>query len=182
MTVDTSEINEEFRSKIYFQKYPPKKIIDGVKLINIQNHIDEESDFSEIIKLNKDGSLELIPSFNLKQINRTKLQPNSIKAWHIHLKQNELWYVLPQYTLLVGLWDLRKNSPTKGYTMRMVLGGGVSNILFIPKGVAHGSANLTLSPIDMFYFVDETFNAKNPDEGRLHWDELGEDFWKPVRD
>ncbi|MBI2029030.1 dTDP-4-dehydrorhamnose 3,5-epimerase family protein [Candidatus Gottesmanbacteria bacterium] len=176
------ETIDKVRGKIYIQKYQAMNVIEGVKIVDLKNHLDEESDFGELLRLTDSGKLELFPNFSLKQINRTRLNPGSVKAWHVHFQQDELWYIFPSNSLIVGLWDIRARSKTQDVTMRMVLGGGNSQLLLIPKGVAHGSANISLNHVDMLYFTNQHFNSKDPDEGRINWDILGSDFWKPVRD
>ena len=98
------------------------------------------------------------------------------------MKQDDVFYLPPSDSLLVGLWDLRKSSPTNGVSMKITLGAGQSSLLFIPKGVAHGMINISGKDIDLFYFVNALFDPKNPDERRLSWDSLGEEFWTPSRD
>lgn len=177
-----SDLDETLSGKIYTQNYSSKKTIDGVKIIPLEKHLAEDGDFAEIIRLSENGELEQVQGFRLAQVNRTKLNPGSLKAWHLHFNQDELWYLIPTGLLFVGLWDVRKDSPTKGVAMRIVLGGGKSNLLFIPKGVAHGSANFSPEAVELFYFVNQKFNLANPDEHRIPWDSLGTDFWAPERD
>ncbi|MFZ5844971.1 MAG: dTDP-4-dehydrorhamnose 3,5-epimerase family protein [Patescibacteria group bacterium] len=179
---DLEDLDSSVRSKIYTQDYTPKAPIEGVKIIKLVNHVGEDGDFSEIMKLDSHGEVEGLPGFKLAQINRTKLGPQSVKAWHLHLKQDEIWYVSPHYEVFVGLWDIRQNSRTRGATMRFTLGGGNSQLLFIPRGVAHGTANFTYELNQLYYFVNEKFNPQDPDEKRLPWDALGANFWQPERD
>lgn len=176
------DIKAESHIKIYFQQYHSVKFIQDVKIINLKNNIDEEGDFCEILRLGNIGEVEQLSGFTLKQINRTKIYPQGVKAWHIHFKQDELWYVIPPSSLLVGLWDLRKKSKTSGLTQRIVLGGDNSQLLLIPRGVAHGSANFLSHNVEIYYFVNQYFNPQNPDEGRIPWNSLGKDFWAPKRD
>lgn len=180
LTLD--DIDEQIKGKVYSQDYSKKETIDGVKTITLKHYPSEEGDFGEIIRLAPNGELEQVPGFKLAQVNRTYLFPGSIKAWHLHLKQDEIWYLPPNRDLFLGLWDVRRDSPTNGTLSRMVLGGGKSELLFIPRGVAHGSANFTLVDANLFYLVNEQFDPKNPDEMRIPWDAAGSDFWKPVRD
>ena len=155
-----------------------KKGIEGVQRLTIPNFTGEQGDFSEVIRLNESGEVEAIPGFKLRQINRSHLFPDSIKAWHLHFKQNEIWYVAPHYTLFVGLYDARDNSPTKEQSMRITLGCGKSELLLIPKGVAHGLKTFSHQPINLYYLVDQQFNLEDPDERRLPWDFLGAEFWE----
>lgn len=176
------DLNKKFRAQIYTQDYSKKTLIDGVKLIDLDVHVGEEGDLSEIIKINSQGEIDAVPGFKIVQINRTKLYPASIKAWHLHLDQDEIWYVIPSNQLFVGLWDLRSRSKTSGQTMRFILGGGKSQLLFIPRAVAHGSANFSKESVELFYFINQKFDETRPDEKRLHWDALGASFWSPSRD
>lgn len=176
-----NDLDSKFRDKTYTQSYEPKKEIEGVKRVQLKNFLADEGDFGEVLRISS-GELEALPGFKIAQINRTRVVPGGLKAWHLHFKQDEIWYVLPSNQLLVGLWDVREQSPTKGQTMRFVLGGGQSTLLFIPKGVAHGYTNLSNKDAEMFYFVDNQFDAKIPDENRLPFDSLGKEFWQPERD
>ena len=63
--------------------------------------------------------------------------------------------------------------------MRVLLGGGASKLLYIPRGVAHGCSNFYKKSTELFYFVSSRFDINNPDERRLNWDILGSDFWSP---
>lgn len=167
--------------KVYLQNYHRKQIIKDVKIITLKNIPGEEGDFGEILRLKK-GFLESVPGFEVVQMNRTNLVPRSIKAWHLHLEQDEIWYVRPSDHVLIGLWDMREDSPTNGITMRHVLGGGASQLIYIPHGVAHGSSVLIERSIELYVFVNRQFDINKPDERRIPWDTLGEDFWSPKRD
>lgn len=176
------DVDETVRSKIYTQSYTTTPKIEGVRIIPVENHLGEDGDFSEIIRLNEKGELHNVSGFKLVQVNRTYLFSKSVKAWHVHFKQDEIWYLPPIHSLFVGLWDIRKNSPTKNVTMRLTLGGGISSLLYIPSGVAHGSANFLERPVNLFYLVNKLFDMNDPDEQRIPWDTKGSEFWLPVRD
>ncbi len=175
------DIDEKSQGQIYIQDYSAKPKIDGVKIIPIKNFVGEDGDFSEIIRLSN-GKIEGLEDMEIKQVNRSRLLPGSIKGWHLHFEQEDIFYLPPSDSLLVGLWDLRKNSESKGTSMKITLGAGASSLLFIPRGVAHGMVNISGEPIDLFYFVSGQFDLKNPDERRLPWDSLGADFWTPTKD
>ncbi len=177
-----SDLDPTYKDKIYSQKYEDTVYIDGVKTISLLRHASEDGDFSELFRINEQGELLSVPGFKLMQVNRTQLHGNVIKAWHIHLNQNEIWYVNPEAALLVGLLDLRNDSPTRGKVMRLTAGVGKTELLLIPQGVAHGSANLKQESAIIWYFIDQQFDKSNSDELRLPWDTLGANFWKPVRD
>lgn len=172
----------EVPQKLYTQAYKEKVDIEGVSLISLKNNVGEDGDLGEVIRTTDNGEVEQIPGFKIAQINRTKLYSGAIKGWHVHFRQEDVWFVLPSSHLIVGLWDLRKSSKTKGSVMRLALGGGNSQLLFIPRGVAHGSVNISQKEAEVFYFVNKKFNIEDPDEKRLPWDSLGVDFWTPKKD
>ncbi len=176
-----NDIDEKSRGEIYVQDYSAKPTIDGIKIIPVKNFIGEDGDFSEIIRM-ENGTVTGIEDFEVVQINRSRLLPGSIKGWHLHFQQEDIFYLPPSDSLLVGLLDLRKDSKTNGVMMKITLGAGQSSLLYIPRGVAHGMANLSNQDIELFYFVNQKFDAKNPDERRLPWNSVGEDFWQPKKD
>ncbi|MDO8686726.1 MAG: dTDP-4-dehydrorhamnose 3,5-epimerase family protein [Candidatus Berkelbacteria bacterium] len=177
-----SDIDSEISSKVYTQDYSKKQLIDGVKIVDLKNFAGEDGNFSELLRIGENGETEGFPGFKISQINKSKINPKAIKAWHLHFKQDEIWFVSPSKSLLVGLWDVREKSETKDVSLRIILGEGSSKLIFIPKGVAHGCSNTSLEPVDLFYFVSEKFNPQSPDEQRIKWDSLGEDFWSPQKD
>lgn len=177
LTVD--DLDQKLREKVTTQDYASTSIKD-VKIISITNYVGEGGDFSELMRITN-GESEVVPGFKLEQISRAKVIPGSIKAWHIHLNQTDVWYVAPDSQLFVGLWDIRENSETNGVKMRLNIGGGNSKLVVIPPGVAHGCANFTNEDVDLVYFTSEKFNSKNPDEKRLPWNEIP-NFWEPTKD
>ena len=175
------DIEGKYHKKLFVQDYGKKQLIDGVKIIEVKNFIGEDGDFSELMRLTQTGESEQFPGFFLRQMSRSKIMPGSIKAWHIHFAQEDIWHILPEDHLLVGLWDVRKDSPTNGVTMRIALGGGKGHLVYIPRGVAHGGANYGNKPATILYFVNSQFNIDNPDEIRLPWNEHGDTFWEPIK-
>lgn len=176
------DIDEKVGEKIYTQAYKPKKVIDGVSIVTLKSMSGEDSDFTELMRVNSQGESENFPGFHIAQINRSTQIAGSVKAWHLHLAQDELWYVTDESRLLTGLWDIRKNSPTYGVTMRIPMGGSTHKMVYIPRGVAHGAANLTNTTATILYFMNGQFNIEDPDERRIPWDTQGADFWQAQRD
>jgi len=177
-----TDIDTSVRDQVYTQDYSQKPVIDGVRFLTIKNMTGEDGDFCEILRFGPQGKLTEIPGFTAAQINHSTQFSGSVKAWHLHFLQNEIWFVPPASDLLVGLWDVRNDSPTKGVTMRFAMGGGQARAVYIPHGVAHGSANLSETRSTIIYVVDQQFDSKNPDEHRIPWDAKGADFWHAQRD
>ncbi len=171
-----NDIDKKYRGKVFVQDYSKKSPIEGVQIKELRNMVGEDGDFSELMRLTPSGESEAFPGIQIRQINRSKMLPGAIKAWHLHFAQDEIQSVVPEDHLVVGLWDMREKSPTKGVSMKLVLGGGKAHMIFIPKGVAHGYMNVSQNPATILYFVSQQFDLENPDERRLPWDSL-KGFW-----
>jgi dTDP-4-dehydrorhamnose 3,5-epimerase len=173
-----SAIGAEYDKDLSVQDYTKKPTIEGVQLINLNMFVDDGGALAEIVRFDNEGRLQLIPEFQVKQSTFSQVLPGVIKAFHLHYNQEDVWFILPGDRLLIGLFDARKDSPTYKKEMRFVMGAGRAQILYIPRGVAHGMANPYDKTANMIYFVNQCFNAETPDEHRLPWDTLGADFWE----
>jgi dTDP-4-dehydrorhamnose 3,5-epimerase len=171
-------IGNDFSNDLSVQDYSKKPTIEGVQLINLTYFIDDGGSLTEIVRLDDQGNLQILPEFKVRQSTFSQMLPDTIKAFHLHYNQEDVWFINPTDRLLIGLFDARKNSPTYNNSMRFVLGAGRAQILYIPRGVAHGLANVWKAPASMIYFVNQQFDPNNPDEHRLPWDTLGKDFWE----
>jgi dTDP-4-dehydrorhamnose 3,5-epimerase len=171
-------IGESHIKQITTQSYAKSPQIQGVEIKELPFYLTEDGSFLEIVRFHDDGTLKDFPHFSPKQISQAVLLPGSIKAFHLHYNQADLWFIHPRCQFLVGLFDVREDSDTYEFQMRITLGGGKARLLYIPPGVAHGLANLTQEKQSMIYFTDQFFDASNPDEHRLSHDYLGTDFWE----
>lgn len=171
------DIDGKQEKKVFVQDYSKKPVIEGVQIFELRNMIGEDGDLTELARFTESGEHEQFPGFQIRQINRSLVMPGSLKAWHLHFNQDDIWHVLPHERLTIGLWDVRKDSPTKNVTMKLPVGGGRSYLVHIPRGVAHGAVNHSQNPATILYFVNQQFDNNNPDERRLAWDSLGEEFW-----
>jgi dTDP-4-dehydrorhamnose 3,5-epimerase-like enzyme len=173
--LDKPEVSAKFGTKVTRQTYEERKSVADVKLIDFNFYADDGGDFHEIARISG-NTTNLLDGFQIRQINRSRFNPGLVKAFHLHLRQDEVWAVHPLDRLLVGLIDVRKGSATEGESMRLVLGGGKAKFLYIPRGVAHGGMALEGKPVDVVYIMNEHFSGQ--DELRLPWNTLGDDFWE----
>lgn len=173
------DLMKELQKDYSKQDYSKKPVIDGVEMKELPLFRDDGGYFVELSRFAKERPTEF-PEFSLEQMNFSEMLPGVIKAAHLHLKQEDIWFVPPSDRLLVGLMDCREDSPTNGEKMRIVMGAGRAEVLYIPRGVAHGAANLWDKPAHIIYFVNNQFDPdpENSDEGRLPWDIYGKGFWE----
>ena len=174
---DRTWLGPAYREAVSTQSYTGRPRIEGMTLIDLPVFSDEGGDFCEVTRFNPDGTLVLVPGYRPAQISYSFMEPGQIKAFHLHRNQDDLWFVPPAHRLLVGLLDVRDGSPTAQLSMRLVLGAGKGRLLLIPRGVAHGVANLGASSGSILYLTNAAFNPDDPDEHRLPHDLLGSDFW-----
>ena len=114
--------------------------------------------------------------FKIRQSNMSFIAAGSKRFWHIHPHQNEIWTT--NSTLLVGLVDLRADSPTHGQKTKIVL--SPDKALYIPHGVAHGLINPNSFPVTLVYFADQMFKADaETEEHRIDPNQLPFDFVEP---
>lgn len=159
------------------QSYAREAPIEGVKLIELRRFSEDGGSFAELLRL-ADGEVEGLAGFEVAQVNYSDMEPGAIKAWHVHFQQEDLWFVPPVGKLLVGLHDVRKGAASAGVSRRFVMGDGRAQLLLIPRGVAHGAANLTGQRQILMYFVNSRFSADEPDEHRVDPFFFGRAFWE----
>ena len=176
------ELNAAAQSAFGYQDYSAKDRIDGVEIVDLRRFNDDGGAITELGRLTQGvhGQLE---GFEVKQLNFSTIEPGVVKAFHLHHRQTDVWYVPPTDRLLLVLHDARKGSPTEGLTMRLMLGDGNNRLIRIPPGVAHGCTNLGDKTASIIYFVDVQFSVEPDecDEGRLPWDYCGAEVWDIIK-
>ena len=176
------DFSRDAKRAFQLQSYGAAPGIDGVALLPLTRHTDDGGSLTELARLT-DGQAAGLEGFTVRQVNFSEVAPGAIKAFHLHVRQTDVWYVPPGDRMLVVLLDARHGSPTEGARMRLVLGDGASRLLRIPPGVAHGVRNLATAAGRIVYFTDLHFSAEpsSSDEGRLPWDFAGADVWEVAR-
>lgn len=157
--------------------------IDGVKIKTLKVWKDkpdldqpnvEPGIFMEVLRDDDD----LMKRFG--QSNFTIANKGTIKAFHWHKYQDDLWFLATGRAAIV-LYDQREGSKTKGATEVIYGGKDDYKLVTIPVGVVHGYKVLSDDPCLLFYHVTKAYNPENPDEERIdpfdktinfNWDEV----------
>jgi len=145
-------------------------MIHGVEIKELTTHTDERGFFCEVIR----ASDSIFPE-GFGQWSHTMSYQGVAKAWHVHQRQVDWWYVAVG-TIKAALYDTRPASPTHGETQELLMGEGQpAVVLKIPPGVAHGYRVLN-GPAHVFYIVSHEYDGT--DEGRIPHDdaEIGYDW------
>ena len=133
--------------------------IDGVVVKRLVTHSDERGFFREVMR-ETDEDFE-----RFGQWSHSLMYPGVTKAWHIHRRQTDWWYVIG--AIKVALYDTREDSATKGQLMEFLMGDREATCLKIPPGVAHGCRALVLS--HLLYITSNVYSPE--DEGRIPHDD-----------
>jgi dTDP-4-dehydrorhamnose 3,5-epimerase len=176
------DLTPEAKRAFQTQSYAPAPRIDGVEIVELKRFADDGGSMTELARL-ADGHPQAFAGFTVRQINYSEVEPGAIKAFHLHQRQTDVWYVPPTDRMLMVLVDVRQGSTTEGARMRFTLGAGASRLLRIPPGVAHGVRNLAAAAGRIIYFTDVHFSPEPAtcDEGRLPWDHAGAEIWDVTR-
>ena len=175
-------VNDAAKRAFSLQDYTALPPIAGVEIVELRRYHDDGGAFTELGRLSG-GVHAAFPGFEVRQVNYSEMDPGVIKAFHLHRRQTDVWFVPPADKILLVLLDARAGSTTENAHRRLVLGDGTSRLVRIPPGVAHGARNLAPTRGRIIYFVDTHFSADpdQGDEGRLPWDYAGRDVWEPTR-
>lgn len=148
-------------------------MIEGVKVKNLVIHQDtpdvEQPGIApgflmEILRIDD----EMFRKFG--QSTLSVANKGTIKGFHVHQKQDDLWFVTTGKVVVV-LHDLRSDSETKGQTAVLYAGRDDYKLILIPTGVAHGYKVLSDEPVMLFYHTTEPYDPKNPDEKVIPYDD-----------
>jgi dTDP-4-dehydrorhamnose 3,5-epimerase len=144
-------------------------MIKDVQVKKLIKHIDDRGFFMEVLR----DDDRLLKKFG--QYSMSLTYPGVIKAFHYHKLQDDLWF-FPVGNAQAVLYDSRDGSPTKGETNVFYMGEHNPILLCIPKGVAHGYRVLGNTPAIVTYVTTESYQADQPDEYRIPWDDPGIGF------
>ncbi|MCY4465987.1 MAG: dTDP-4-dehydrorhamnose 3,5-epimerase family protein [Chloroflexi bacterium] len=100
------------------------------------------------------------------QSNRSDSKAGVVRGLHYHFKQVDYWCVTSG-RIRVGLFDLRRSSPTYLQSTVIDLGGENQLGVFIPVGVAHGFA--AHSDCTLLYIVNNYYDGE--DEYGVAWND-----------
>ena len=141
-----------------------KKLVVHPDIQDVHQPETKQGILAEILRSDED----LFSKFG--QSTFTITHPGTIKGFHWHEKQDDLWFVATGKVVIV-LHDLREASPTFRKTETIYAGAGDYKLVVIPTGVAHGYKVLSEEPVILFYHTTEAYDAKSPDEKRVPYDD-----------
>jgi dTDP-4-dehydrorhamnose 3,5-epimerase len=141
-------------------------LIDGVE---VQPHAlfpDDRGYFLEVMRFGR-GLASRLPAEST-QVSGAISYPGTIKAFHYHLRQADLWSPV-MGMLQVALVDLRNDSRTFGARNTIYIGALRPWQVRIPPGVGHGYKVIGDAPAVLVYVTDRFYDPS--DEGRIPYND-----------
>jgi len=154
-----------------------KTHIDGVYIIEPEIHGDDRGYFCETYKKSEFKQFGI--NVNFVQDNESKSKRGVLRGLHFQKKypQSKLVRVLSGEVFDVAV-DLRKNSPTYGKWVGVILTAENKRMFFIPKGFAHGFVCLSETAV-FSYKCDDYYHPE--DEGGILWNDPQIDVDWPLK-
>ena len=152
-------------------------MIQGVVVKQLVTYPDERGFFREVIRATDEFFRE-----GFAQWSHSLMHSGVAKAWHVHQRQVDWWYVAAG-VIKVALYDTRPKSPSHGEIMELLMGDNQpATVLRVPPGVAHGCKCMQ-GPAHLFYVTSIVYDPS--DEGRIAHDDaqIGYDWLRgaPVK-
>ena len=143
---------------------PTTSLIEGVVRYPLDVHGDERGEFVEIFRN------QWIDNFAPVQWNFLRSAGNVLRGFHCHIRHTDL-LAMVEGTMVLGLKDLRVESPTHGVSEVIVL-RPTTELLMIPPGVGHGF--YFPEPAMLVYSVSHVWSTE--DELGCRWDDSALDL------
>jgi dTDP-4-dehydrorhamnose 3,5-epimerase len=141
-------------------------VIGGVRLAGFDLWPDDRGYFLEVARIRQGLAREFAPETT--QISAALSYPGTIKAFHYHRHQTDLW--IPAMGMIqIALVDLRPDSPTFGSKNTLYVGVLRPWQVLIPPGVAHGYKVIGERPALLVYVTNRFYNPQ--DEGRIAYND-----------
>ncbi|HET9050798.1 MAG TPA: dTDP-4-dehydrorhamnose 3,5-epimerase family protein [Candidatus Dormibacteraeota bacterium] len=152
--------------------------VDGVMVKTFRKHADHRGYFLEQLRRGDldDEGRPFLPDQPFAQMSRSLAYarggnpPELVKAFHWHRRQWDYWDIVCGNARVV-LVDLREGSPTAGRIQSIMLGENAPRMVAIPPYVAHGYQAVSMQDVILAYYVTEPYDAADPDEGRIAWND-----------
>lgn len=146
--------------------------IEGAIIKHLKSWPDDRGHFTEIFRHTEDVAKD----FDVVQTSLTMTRPGTIKAFHYHLNQDDIFCPLAG-AIRIALVDFRVDSPTFGLANSIFCGEHHLKAVRIPRGVAHGYEVLGNQEMTMVYYTDQVYEPT--DEFRQQFDDptIGFTWW-----
>lgn len=138
-------------------------MLEGIEIKALKRHYDERGSFTELIR--KDWK-PLLNQDKLVQANFSTTYPNTIRAWHRHLKGQMDYFIALEGAIKICAYDEETR-----HLDEIISSGEHPQIVKIPGYYWHGFKAIGDKTAHLLYFTTRLYNHKNPDEDRRPWND-----------
>ena len=140
------------------KEYP----LAGVKTYEINTIPDERGFFAEALRQDWQDFIDEW----ITQANLSYSYPNMVRAWHKHLLGQVDYFLVLKGAMKICAYD------EESKCLAEVIGNSLKpTIIRIPGKYLHGTKTISDEPSLTMYFVNRTYDYKNPDEIRRPWND-----------
>jgi len=141
----------------------------GVKTLTPQINFDERGFVTEIFRTDW---LEFFNDIFPKQVNLSKSEPGTIRAWHRHNCNQIDYFLVTKGKMKICVYDGNDKSETFGKLVEVYAGEDEFKIVKVPGHYWHGTKTVSNIPSETIYFLTNLYDYENPDEERLDWNDM----------
>ena len=138
-------------------------MLKGITIKPLKRHYDERGSFTELIR--KDWE-QLLNQEKIAQANFSTTYPNTIRAWHRHLKNQTDYFIALKGTLKICAYDEETRQLSE-----IISTGEHPQIVKIPGHYWHGFKTIGNNTAHLLYFTTKLYNYQEPDEERRPWND-----------
>lgn len=138
-------------------------MLAGIKIKPIKRFIDERGFFAEVMR--KDWK-DLFTEDTVMQSNLSFTYPNTIRAWHRHLRGQVDYFLALKGLIKICAYDDQTRELNEVFSS-----GADPQIVRMPGKYWHGFKALGDEPALLLYFTTRLYDADDPDEERRPWDD-----------
>ncbi|WP_257427610.1 dTDP-4-dehydrorhamnose 3,5-epimerase family protein [Nocardioides carbamazepini] len=129
----------------------------GVRVVPLTAHADERGQFVEVFRDEWDTDLRPV------QWNAVRSHAGVMRGVHVHVSHHDYLTVLAG-TLVLGLHDLRPESPSAGLSSMLTIDAAAPVAVAIPPGVGHGfwfpEPSVHLYGVDRYWNVADELGCR----------------------
>ncbi len=140
-------------------------LIHDVAVKELQVNVDERGSLTELWR----DDWEL---FNERPVMSyvSSTYPGVVRAWHRHTRGQIDHFVVPHGHIKIGIYDDRKDSPTRGEIDTFVIGTDQMCVVRVPGDCWHGFKAIGDKRATLLNFPTNLYEYDDPDEERLPYD------------
>jgi dTDP-4-dehydrorhamnose 3,5-epimerase len=138
-------------------------MLPGITIKPIKRFSDERGSFAEIMR--KDWK-DPFGDDDVAQANLSVTYPDTIRAWHRHLKGQTDYFVALKGAIKICVFDEKTEELNE-----VVSTGQEPQIVRVPGRYWHGFKALGDEPAMLLYFTTKLYDYTSPDEERRPWND-----------